>query len=83
MWAIEFVQDKETKQPFPAEMGVARRIRQRGLERHGISLQPNSGCVNGVSGDYIMLSPAYNITAEDVGAIVKRTTDAVVDYFQG
>lgn len=37
-WAIEFVKNKETKDPFPAKEGISRRVRATGLrEPHKIS----------------------------------------------
>jgi adenosylmethionine-8-amino-7-oxononanoate aminotransferase len=83
LWAIEFVQDKESKEPFPPERGIARGVRQRGLtERYGISLQPYSGTMNGVKGDHIMISPAYNVTMEEVAIIIEQTTAVIVDFFK-
>lgn len=81
LWAIEFVRDKATKEPFAVEHGIARGIRQRGLEHHGISLQPYSGTVDGLSGDHIMLSPPYNVTSEDLELIIEKTKNVIVDFF--
>jgi adenosylmethionine-8-amino-7-oxononanoate aminotransferase len=55
---------------------VAALIHAAGL-RNSISFIPSSGVVDGKIGDIIIISPAYNITAEDVELIVERTETVV------
>ncbi|KAI9733532.1 MAG: hypothetical protein M1834_003132 [Cirrosporium novae-zelandiae] len=77
-WAVEFVRNKETKEPFGAKEGISRKIRQTGMkEPWNISLYPGSGTADGESGDHIMISPAYNITAEEIDLIVKLVKGVV------
>lgn len=78
LWAIEFVKDKETKEPFPVTAGVAQSIRRTGMqEPHNISLYPGSGMVDGVAGDHVLIAPAYNITAEEIDHIVSLATNVI------
>lgn len=79
---MEFVKDKESKKPFPVGEKIAWRIHEVGLQReHGISLIPGSGNVDGVDGDMVAISPAFNITRADVELIVERTVGVVHAVF--
>ncbi|MCJ1230503.1 hypothetical protein MMC12_007177 [Toensbergia leucococca] len=70
-WGIEFVRDKETKEPFEPSLGVARRVHEVGLgEGFGISVYPGTGSVDGVRGDHVILAPAYNVGRGGVERIV-------------
>lgn len=53
-WAVEFVQDKATKTPFPAKDTVSMEISELGLtESHCIMVYPGAGTVDGVNGDHM------------------------------
>ncbi|KAK5743830.1 putative secondary metabolism biosynthetic enzyme [Elasticomyces elasticus] len=79
-WGIEITRPS-THEPYPSGMSIAYRIRDAGLDLpqgvgaalgfDGISLFPMQGCFDGLSGDVIMLMPAFNITTSDVAAIVE------------
>lgn len=75
---IELVKDKTTKAPFPASEKVSARIHAAGLTKDfGISILPGGGVADGVSGDVIMLAPAYNCTKQDIELIVERTAKVI------
>lgn len=81
-YCIEFVKDKETKEPFPVSDGVAFKLRQRGLQApYFISLHPGNGCADGINGDLLLLSPAYNSTAEEIDDMVSRVGRLIHDFF--
>jgi adenosylmethionine-8-amino-7-oxononanoate aminotransferase len=46
-----------------------------------ISIYPGTGTADGVNGDHIMLSPAYNVTSEDVHKIVDTTVSVIKAFF--
>ena len=48
---------------------------------HGISLIPSSGNADGVNGDIIIISPAYNISRADVELIVEKVEKVVNEVF--
>ncbi|KAI5357527.1 Putative aminotransferase class-III, pyridoxal phosphate-dependent transferase, small [Septoria linicola] len=74
MWAVEFVKDRKTKEPFPVHEKVSARMHATGLQKgFEISLLPGGGVADGVNGDVIMLAPAYNCTQQDIELIVERT----------
>jgi hypothetical protein len=53
-WAVEFVQDRETKAPFPAKHGVSMEISELGLtEPYCMMVYPGAGTVDGVNGDHM------------------------------
>ena len=79
---IKFVQDTVTKQAFGPEMGIAKRVHETGLqEPFNISLYPSTGSVDGVSGDHVLLAPAYNVTVDEIDYIVRQTAKVVQKVF--
>ncbi|EME39001.1 hypothetical protein DOTSEDRAFT_92257 [Dothistroma septosporum NZE10] len=78
MWGIELVQNKTTKEPFPASKKISATIHATGLQKeYGISILPGGGVADGVNGDVIMLAPAYNCTRADIELIVERTAKVI------
>ncbi|KAF2265136.1 PLP-dependent transferase [Lojkania enalia] len=81
-WAIEFVQDKQSKEPFKPELKVAERIHRKALEGPDpIALYHGSGTADGDKGDHIMISPPFIITEEEVEFVVKATANAIEEFF--
>ncbi|GKZ35578.1 hypothetical protein AbraIFM66950_006277 [Aspergillus brasiliensis] len=70
-WGIEFVKDKETKEPFSPGKGVAFQIQETGLKpEYGVSLYAANGTVDCMKGDHIILAPPYNVSKEEIDIIV-------------
>lgn len=80
-WGIEFVANKETKEPFPPSAGIANAVHQKGLDELCISLYPGTGTKNGVEGDHVLLAPAYNSTKEEIEEIAMKVKDTVFRTF--
>jgi adenosylmethionine-8-amino-7-oxononanoate aminotransferase len=81
-WGVEFVADKQTATPFPAEAHVAMEICELGLaEEYSINMYPGTGTVDGAQGDHIIISPPFNVTSSDIELIVAAVTRVVNDYF--
>ncbi|KAL2815117.1 pyridoxal phosphate-dependent transferase, partial [Aspergillus granulosus] len=81
-WALEFVQDKATKEPFPATDSIAQKVHRTGLEKeHCISVIPGAGVADGVNGDIVQIAPAYNISKEDIELIVDRVEGVIHAVF--
>ena len=78
LWAVEFVRDKTTKQPFPAERNFAGLVGQACLRR-GLLVYPMQGCVDGVAGDHLLIAPPAVITAEEIGWAVEQLRGAVLE----
>jgi adenosylmethionine-8-amino-7-oxononanoate aminotransferase len=82
-WGIEFVRDRETKEPFDPSLGVAMAVHQKGMEsKYSISLYPGTGTVDGRRGDHILIAPAYNVTRDVIEKIVDLTARIVEEVFE-
>lgn len=77
-WALEFVQDRETKEPFPAKLGLAWRIRQRAFEK-GLIVYWSQGCADGQNGDLILIGPPLIIDEAQLAELVGLLHEAVVE----
>ena len=76
------MRNKETKEPFAKELGVAMRVHQKGLQRKwGVSIYPGNGSKDGKLGDHVLLSPPYTIRKEEVEMLVKLVVGVVEDVF--
>lgn len=59
-WGIEFVKNKETKEPFSPEVNVSQQIQQLALSsKFSMTVYQGQGTVDGVRGDHIMLAPSF------------------------
>jgi hypothetical protein len=76
MIGLEFVADRETKEPFPTKSRLARRLADAAFER-GLILYPGQGTVDGVRGDHLMIAPPFIITHEQMDEIVALLTEAL------
>ena len=76
MWAVEFVADKRTKAPYSAEGKFAARVNDCAVKR-GVMLYPMQGCVDGKSGDHVMIAPPAIITADEIRWAVEQVREAV------
>jgi adenosylmethionine-8-amino-7-oxononanoate aminotransferase len=82
LWAVEFVADKRTKEPFPPEKKFAARVNDCALKR-GVLLYPMQGCVDGTRGDHLMIAPPAVITAEEIRWAVQRLAEAILEAQAG
>jgi adenosylmethionine-8-amino-7-oxononanoate aminotransferase len=76
LWGVEFVVDKATKRPFAPELNLAGRVAQAATKR-GLLVYPLQGCVDGVSGDHLLIAPPAVITAEEIDWAVKQLREAI------
>jgi len=77
---IEFVKDKDTGAPFPREENIAGKIFEAAMEQ-GVLTYPTQGCVDGVSGDHILLAPPFIITAEECHITARAIAAAMEKVF--
>jgi adenosylmethionine-8-amino-7-oxononanoate aminotransferase len=80
-WGIEIVQNRDTKDPFPAGRHVAWQLWQKAFDL-GLVVYYSQGCVDGVNGDIIMVGPPLIVSEEQLDEIVELLTAAFKDYFQ-
>ena len=83
MIGIEFVQDKETKEPFDTSVGLKNKIMSNCLAE-GLVVYPGGGSADGIRGDHILIAPPVNITSEEIDLLfnaleagIKKTCEEV------
>jgi adenosylmethionine-8-amino-7-oxononanoate aminotransferase len=73
---IEFVRDRATREPFPAERALSQSIGQRALA-DGLICYPCAGNVAGVKGDTIIVAPPFNASDGELAELIEKFTGAV------
>jgi len=76
MWGVEFVKDKESKQPFDASIHLGQKIADEAF-RLGLVIYPGAGSVDGVRGDHVMIGPPFCIDGEESMQLVKLLGEAI------
>ncbi len=76
LWAVEFVADKSTRQPFPPERNFAGQVGAANLKR-GLLVYPMQGSVDGVAGDHLLLAPPAVISSEQIDWSVEQLAAAI------
>lgn len=76
---LEMVADRETKQAFDPSEKKWLKLRQAAMQE-GLICYPAGGCIDGKSGDHILLAPPFNLTdgqldeaVDKLGKALKRT----------
>ena len=75
---VEFVSDKQNKKPFAPGLNFAARVTSAALKR-GLLVYPIQGCVDGVSGDHILIAPPAVITPEQIDWSVRHLREAITE----
>jgi adenosylmethionine-8-amino-7-oxononanoate aminotransferase len=78
---IEFVKDKETKEPFPADVAFYRRVVERCFEKR-LLVYPGVATVDGYVGDHIQVAPPLVVNKEQIDEIVSLL-DAAISEAEG
>jgi adenosylmethionine-8-amino-7-oxononanoate aminotransferase len=68
---IEFVQNRETHQPFSRSLGITEKIMQIGL-KNGLILRGRFGTGTRIDGDHILISPPFIITETQCDELVEK-----------
>ncbi len=75
-WALELVEDRAEKRPFPPSTKLHARIKNEALQR-GLICYPSGGTADGVSGDHILLAPPYIIDESHVDEMAKVLSEVI------
>jgi hypothetical protein len=75
-WALEIVQDRTTKEPFPVARHMAWDIWKRAFDL-GLVIYYSQGCADGTNGDLIMLGPPLIVNKEQIDEMVTILATAV------
>jgi len=82
MMAVEFVENKKTKKPFPRKMQIAEKIVQAALKK-GLNLYFAIGFVDGAdgadSGDAVMVAPPFIVTKKEIDEIVNIFKESILE----
>jgi adenosylmethionine-8-amino-7-oxononanoate aminotransferase len=78
LWAVEFVRDKKTRQPFAPEKNLAGLVGQACMQR-GLLVYPMQGCLDGTSGDHVLIAPPAVISNEQIAWAVEQMRTAVIE----
>jgi len=76
MQALEFVADRETKEPFPAEKQLWAKLQKTAMT-NGLMCYPNGGTIDGIRGDHVILAPPYIISEPQVDEMVEKLEKSV------
>jgi len=77
MLGVEFVSDKQTKEPFPRLARVSEQVHAE-CWRRGLSYCPLAGDSDGVSGDAASIGPALILAEDQARELVRIFGEAVV-----
>ena len=73
---VEFVENTDTRAPFPRAMRFAERF-TAAAQRAGLMVWPNTGHADGVHGDLVVLAPPFIISEPEIDEIVTRFRSAL------
>jgi adenosylmethionine-8-amino-7-oxononanoate aminotransferase len=75
-WALEFVKDRGSKEPFDPALKMCDRVKHAAFAR-GLAGYPMNGTIDGKRGDHFIIAPPYIVTAAEIDTIVDRLGEAV------
>jgi adenosylmethionine-8-amino-7-oxononanoate aminotransferase len=78
---VEFVSDRVTKQPFPADRRVCVEVGRRALE-NGLICYPCAGNVGNGLGDTAIIAPPFNATDDELAELAAKFSLAVKETFK-
>jgi adenosylmethionine-8-amino-7-oxononanoate aminotransferase len=78
---VEFVKNKQTREPFAPSENIAERIRQGALVK-GVLSYPTQGCVDGLRGDHVLLAPPFILTDKESATIAGALQSALENVFR-
>lgn len=77
---VELVQDKVSKQPFPAAFNAFDRLTALAKAR-GLLIYPRR-CLNGLEGDHVLITPPLTVTGADIDDIIALFDGSLADFEQ-
>lgn len=70
LWAVEFVADRETKEPFPQLWNVGSLLKTEAFDE-GLIVYPRRS-INGARGDHVLIAPPLIINEEQVNELLEK-----------
>jgi adenosylmethionine-8-amino-7-oxononanoate aminotransferase len=78
---VEFVADKKTCEPFPAEVKFSDRLFDA-LQERGVVVYPMRGIADGNKGDHILIAPPFIIEEQQIDFLVEQIAAALQEMGQ-
>jgi adenosylmethionine-8-amino-7-oxononanoate aminotransferase len=75
-WGVEFVRDRETKEPFDPALRVHSRLKAQAMDL-GLMCYPMGGTVDGERGDHVLLAPPFIMESGHADEIVEKLAAAL------
>jgi adenosylmethionine-8-amino-7-oxononanoate aminotransferase len=73
---VEFVRDRASREPLPAERAFSQTLGRRAFE-DGLIIYPCAGNVGGVAGDTVIVAPPYNASDAELAELVAKLSGAI------
>ena len=73
---VEFVRDRATRAPLPAERGFSQTVGRHAFE-DGLIVYPCAGNVGGTAGDTVIVAPPYNASDAELEELIERLARAI------
>ena len=73
---VEFVRDRASREPLPAERAFSQTLGRRAFE-DGLIIYPCAGNVGGVAGDTVIVAPPYNASDGELAELVAKLSGAI------
>ena len=74
---LEFVEDREAKQPFDSDHKFAARLKANAFEA-GLICYPMSGTRDGKNGDHVLLAPPFIIKDNQLDELIEKLDTAIM-----
>ncbi len=75
-WALEFVADRESKEPFDPAIKLHQLVKREAMAR-GLLVYPMGGTIDGSRGDHVLMAPPFIVDSATIDVIVDRLGDAI------
>lgn len=79
---LEFVKDRETKQPFSRELGFAGKLKKAAFDE-GLICYPMSGTRDGKIGDHVLLAPPFISSEAELNLLADSLERALNNVLEG
>ncbi|HEX6881458.1 MAG TPA: aminotransferase class III-fold pyridoxal phosphate-dependent enzyme [Terriglobales bacterium] len=76
LWGVEFVADRSTKKPFDPALQFSSKV-AAAASRRGVMTYPMQGCVDGISGDHLLIAPPAISSPQDIQWATEQLKSAI------
>lgn len=79
-FGMELVSDRDSKEPFAREAGIAQRIKSAAMDQ-GLIIYPGQGTADGTAGDHVLIAPPYIWGGAEIEEFVTKLQSALATVF--